>query len=187
MKLSRWLRVIHRDLGFFLVGMTLVYGISGILLNHLGQKNPAFHTESRTIQLPVNLSETELSAAWNMGNILPVKVGKNLPTLKTVRRIDENRIRLFLDGGTGIYNSSTGDLNYEKHTKRVLIYWINQLHYNKVNNWSFVADFYAGALIFLALTGLFIVKGKRSIAGSGKWYLLIGILIPVLFGILFLK
>jgi len=187
MKLTRWLRIIHRDLGFFLVGMTLVYGISGILLNHLGQNNPAFHTESKTIQLPVNLSETELSATWNMGNNLPTIMGKKLPTLKNVRRIDENRIRLFLDGGTGIYFSSTGNLDYQKHEKRVLIYWINQLHYNKVKHWSPVADFYAGALILLALTGLFIVKGKSGLAGSGKWYLIIGILIPVLFGILFLR
>ena len=179
MKLVHGLRVIHRDLGFLLVGITLIYGISGIILNHLGQNNPAFHTEAKTIQLPVNLSENELSAVWN--------ADKKLPTLKRIRPIDDNRLRLFLEGGIGIYNSSTGNLDYEKNEKRILIHWINQLHYNKVKGWSPVADFYAASIILLAITGIFIVKGKRGLAGSGKWYLLVGILIPALFGIIFLR
>ena len=179
MKLTRLLRVIHRDLGFFVVGISLVYGISGIILNHLGTSNPAFHKEVRDIQFPACLTETELTAAWN--------ADKTLPPMKRIMRMDENRSRLFLEGGIGIYQSSTGNLNFEVHKKRDLIYWINRLHYNKVKGWGPVADFYAGALIFLAVSGIFIVKGKRSIVGSGKWYLLAGILIPVLYGILFLS
>ena len=99
MKLTHGLRVIHRDLGFLAVGITLVYGISGVILNHLGQNNPAFHTEAKTIQLPVNLSESELSAVWN--------ADRKLPSLKRIRPMNENRLRVFLDGGMGVYNSST--------------------------------------------------------------------------------
>ena len=179
MNLTRLLRIIHRDLGFFVVGFTLVYAVSGIILNHLGNKDPAFRTETKTIKLPTNLTDSELSAAW--------LADENLPVLKRVMRMDESRLRLYLDGGTGIYHVSTGNLSYEKHEKRVLIYWINRLHYNKVKGWSPVADFFAGSLILLAITGLFIVKGKRGIAGSGKWYLLMGILIPILFGILLMR
>jgi len=179
MKLTRIIRVIHRDLGFFVVGITIVYGISGIILNHLSGQDPAFRKEEKTIQLPANLTETELSAVW--------LANETLPPLKRIMRIDESRSRLFLESGTGIYHSSNGSLYYERHKKRVLIYWMNRLHYNKVKGWSPVADFYAGSLILLAITGLFIVKGKRGIAGTGKWYLLIGILIPILFGIFLLR
>jgi len=175
-KLIRWLRIIHRDLGFFVVGITLVYGISGILLNHLGGKDPAFRTEKKIIQLPTHLMEDELTIVWQNN--------PELPTLKRIIRIDDSYSRLFLDGGIGVYNAADGFLNYEKHTKRLLIYWINRLHYNKVKGWSPVADFYAGSLILLAITGLFIVKGKKGIAGSGKWYLIVGILIPLIFGLL---
>ena len=178
MNLSRFLRVIHRDLGFLMVGISLVYGISGIFLNHLDGKDPAFHTEKKTIQLPANLTENELSATW--------QADKQLPTLKKIMQIDENHLRIFLDGGIGVYNIENGYLNYEKHTKRILIYWINRLHYNKVKGWKWVADTYAVSLITLAITGLFIIKGKKGLAGSGKWYLIIGILIPVIFGLLFL-
>ena len=44
-----------------------------------------------------------------------------------------------------------------------------------------MADLFAFSLIFFALSGLFIVKGKKGMAGTGKWYLLAGILIPVLY------
>ena len=179
MRFTRLLRVIHRDLGFFLVGLTLVYAISGILLNHLSGSDPAFRSEKETIQLPANLNENELLIVWNDNH--------NLPPLKRIMRIDDRSVRLFLEGGVGVYNVSDGSLSYENHKKRVLIYWINRLHYNKVKNWSPVADFYAGALILLAITGLFIVKGKKGLAGTGKWYLLIGILIPILFGLFFLR
>jgi hypothetical protein len=94
---------------------------------------------------------------------------------------------LFLEAGTGVYNSSNGSLHYERHEKRVLIYWMNSLHYNKVKGWSPVADIFAGSLIVLAITGLFMVKGKRGITGSGKWYLLIGLLIPIIFGLFFMR
>ena len=178
-KLIRWLRIIHRDLGFFVVGMTLIYGISGILLNHLDGKDPAFHTEKKLVQLPTHLTQDELTHLW--------QTNPELPTLKRIIRIDESYSRLFLDGGVGVYNAADGKLDYEKHKKRPLIYWINRLHYNKVKGWSPVADFYAGALILLAITGLFLVKGKRSLAGTGKWYLIVGILIPVFFGIFLLR
>jgi hypothetical protein len=179
MKIVRLLRIIHRDLGFFLVGITLIYAVSGIILNHLGKSDPAFRTEEKVVQLPAGLTEKELSAAW--------EADKQLPALNRIMRMDENRLRLFLNGGLGVYNTSDGSVIYERHVKRVLIYWINHLHYNKVKGWSVVADCFAGALILLALTGLFIVKGKRGLAGSGKWYLLIGILIPILYCLFFIK
>jgi len=176
--LSRLIRTLHRDIGFLVVGITLVYAISGILLNHLSAKDPAFKTEQKTLQFPKHLTADELTAAWQKD--------KQLPPLNRILRIDDNRSRVFLESGIGFYDASTGSLSYERHKKRILVHWINRLHYNKVKGWSPVADFYAGSLILLALTGLFMVKGKRGIAGSGKWYLLIGLLIPIIYGLLFL-
>ena len=178
MNLTRALRAIHRDLGFLVVGITLVYGISGILLNHMKGKDPAFRTETKTIQLPTDLTENDLLTHWQSD--------KNLPGLKKVIRNDENHLQLFLGGGVGIYNSTNGLLNYETHKKRPLIYWINRLHYSSVKGWVWVADCFAISIIALAITGLFIVKGKKGLAGSGKWYLIIGILIPILFGLFLL-
>ena len=42
MKIRKWLRIIHRDMGYIFFGMSMVYGISGIALNHLGDWNPDY-------------------------------------------------------------------------------------------------------------------------------------------------
>ena len=86
-----------------------------------------------------------------------------------------------LEGGVGVYNSVTGVTEYEVHVKRPVIYWFNRLHYNRVNGWNVMGDFFAVSLVFFALSGLFMMKGKNGIAGRGKWFLLIGLLIPVLY------
>ncbi|MDR1371522.1 MAG: peptidase [Dysgonamonadaceae bacterium] len=173
MGIRHWLRVIHRNLGFLVVGISLVYGISGIYLNHLGGGDPAFRTVEASLQLPPNLTLQSLETAWNEK--------KNLPKINKIMSVDETHLRLMLEGGIGIYNSTDGHIDYELHHKRIIIYWINRLHYSRVNGWTPVADIFAGSLIFLAFSGLFITRGKHGIKGYGKWYLIAGLLIPLAF------
>ncbi len=174
-KISRWLRIIHRDLGFLLVGVCLVYGISGFLLNHMDGKDPAFKTKEETLQLEKNLTHEELTVLW---------ADKKLPELKRIMSIDEDHQRLMLNGGIGVYNSATGIVDYETHSKNEFIYWINRLHYNKVKGWSVMADIFAFSLVFFAISGLLIVRGKNGITGRGEWYLIAGLIIPVVYIIL---
>jgi hypothetical protein len=47
-----------------------------------------------------------------------------------------------------------------------------------------MGDLFAVSLIFFAVSGLLMVKGKNGIAGRGKWYLIVGIIIPILYIIL---
>ncbi len=172
-KINKWLRILHRDLGFLMVGVCLIYGISGILLNHMKGKDPAYKTTEASITFAKELSREELAVVW--------ETRKELPPLKKILNEDETHFRLMLEGGTGIYNTVTGQLTYEHHTKRQFVYWINKLHYNKVKGWSFMADFFAGSLIFFALSGLFITSKKHGVFGRGKWYLLAGICIPIFY------
>jgi len=171
-----WLRVIHRDLGFLMVGICFVYGISGILLNHMNGKDPAYKTEEFSLQLDKNLSAEDLKVIWNDR--------QDVPKLNRVLPIDDTHIRLLYSGGTGVYDTMSGIADYEKYQKREFVYWINRLHYNKVKGWSLMGDIFAVSLIFFAVSGLFMIKGKHGIGGYGKWYLIGGILIPVLYVIL---
>ncbi len=167
----RWLRIVHRDLGYLMVGICLVYGISGILLNHMNGKDPAYRSSYYTLDFPAGLDRDGVSAAWN---------GKSgLPRLKKALPLDDQHTRLMLEGGMGVYNSATGTLDYELHEKRALVYWINKLHYNRVDGWSIMADLFAVSLIFFALSGLFMIPGRKGLPGRGKWFLLAGVLIPV--------
>lgn len=167
------MRAIHRDLGFLMVGVCLIYAISGILLNHMDGHDPAFVTKEKKLDLLPNLSNEELQVMWNDK--------KDVPLLKKVLPIDDEYTRLMLDGGVGVYDRINGSVDYEVHSKRQFVYWINKLHYNKVKGWSIMADFFAVSLIFFALSGLVMVKGKHSLKGHGKWYMAVGILIPVIY------
>lgn len=173
---SYWLRVIHRDLGFLMVGLCLVYGVSGFLLNHMDGKDPAFKTTEARVELKKGMDTDEIIAEWNSDS--------GLPHLKKILKIDDEHFRIMLEGGVGIYNSFTGVTEYETHEKRPVIYWFNRLHCNRVNGWSFMGDFFAFSLVFFAISGLFMIKGKNGIAGRGKWYLLVGIMIPIFYMIL---
>lgn len=168
----RWVRIIHRDLGYLMVGVCLVYGISGFLLNHMNGKDPAYKTKEGSIEIAQNLSPDEIKSVWHE---------TNLPEIKKILPADETHYRIMLNGGIAAYNASTGNLDYETYKKNTFIYWINKLHYNKVKGWSIMGDIFAFSLIFFAISGLFMVKGKHGIRQRGKWYLLAGLLIPLLY------
>ncbi len=170
--IKKWLRIIHRDLGFLMVGICLVYGLSGIILNHMNDGDPAYKTVEETLSFEKNLSTDALTEAWN--------TKEDLPTLKLVREGNMSH-QVLLDGGVGIYHIETGELSYEHHTKRPFVFWINKLHYNKIGGWTIMADIFAISLLFFAISGLFIVSKKQGIMGRGKWLLIAGILIPILF------
>jgi hypothetical protein len=159
-----------------MAGICLVYAISGILLNHMDGSDPAYNTEERSVQIDKGLTQEELKVLWNDK--------KDLPPVHKVMRIDEEHYRLMLRGGIGVYNAANGHADYEIHSRREFIYWINKLHYNKVKGWSVMGDLFAASLIFFAISGLFIVAGKHGIGGRGKWYLIAGILIPVIYIVL---
>lgn len=170
--LKKWLRIIHRYLGFFMVGISLIYGISGILLNHMKGKDPAYKTVEEVLLFDKNLSKDQLALAWNNNT--------DLPNIKMVREGKMSH-QVLLDGGIGIYNIETGELSYEYHTKRPLVYWINKLHYNQVGGWTIMADLFAVSIIFFAISGLFMVSRKNGIMGKGKWYLIAGLCVPVIY------
>ena len=44
-----------------------------------------------------------------------------------------------------------------------------------------MADAYAALLLLLAVTGMFVLKGRPGLAGRGKWFVAAGLLVPVLF------
>lgn len=171
-KALRWIRAIHRDLGFLMVGVSLIYAVSGMLLNHLQDgADPAYAVHRRQRAFEAGLSKEQLGAAW--------RAQSDLPTLNRIFDAEDGCYRLMLGGGMGSYSPQSGMAGYEVSRRRALVYWINRLHYNKVSGWSPMADFFAVALIFFALSGLLMVKGRHGLAGRGKWYVLLGVAIPI--------
>jgi hypothetical protein len=101
-------------------------------------------------------------------------------------RPSPNRLQLFYSGNTIDINVSTGDVRLELVKKRPVLYDFNFLHLNHPKKlWTWVADLYAVALFLLAITGLFVLPGRKGIKGRGAWLTAIGVLIPVVFLIIY--
>ncbi len=56
-KIRKWNRVIHRDLGYIAVGLTLIYAISGFVVNHVHDWNPNYEIT----HIKSNIGKVELS------------------------------------------------------------------------------------------------------------------------------
>ncbi|MCP3932440.1 MAG: hypothetical protein GY705_25495 [Bacteroidetes bacterium] len=181
MKLIRkWSRILHRDIGYFFIGSSLIYGISGIALNHLGDWNPNYSIDVEYYETDINLQK---SAAKLMDNILYLLDEiDSRASYKKHYFPKSDRLKIFLNGGSSVVvNTVSGDVTAEFLRKRPVFYQVNYLHYNPNRWWMWFSDVFAVALIFLALSSFFMVKGKNGIKGRGGIYTLLGIIIPILF------
>jgi len=175
LKWRKWFRVIHRDFGYLFFGVTLVYAISGIAINHLNDWNPNYVITTEEINTSLDRSSDKNAILSMLEDHSEHKNYKNhyYPS--------ENGLKIFLKEGVVYVNLSTGEGLIEKSKRRPMFREMNYLHYNPVKYWTWFSDLYAGALIALAITGIFLVRGKKGITGRGAWLTILGILIPLIY------
>ncbi len=177
--LRKWSRILHRDIGYFFIGTTLIYGISGIALNHMSDWNPNYNVE-------VNYFTTNLNLAKS-SNIKPsilklLDAIDNRNNYKKHYYPNKNQLKVFLKGGSSVVvNINNGKVRAEYLKKRPVFYESNYLHYNPNRLWTWFSDAFAAALILFAITSFFMVKGKHGITGRGGIYTILGIIIPLVF------
>lgn len=178
-KLRKWIRILHRDIGYVATGLTVIYAISGIAVNHVNDWNPNYtikHIESKIDPIPDSLLESEATVSYILKSIN--ENGK----VKNKFRPDPETFQIFVEGNTVSVNTKTGVVTQEKVMSRAVIRETNFLHLNAPKKaWTFVADVFAVALAFLAISGLFMIKGKKGITGRGAWLTAAGILLPIIF------
>jgi len=177
-QIRRWNAAIHRDFGYFFFGMTIIYAVSGIALNHLKDWDPNYVQQITAIALeePVSIENMDKDA------ILAILDPHGEADQYNKHFFPDNKtLKVYLKGGTMVLDLPSGKGEIERLKKRWLFNQFNFLHYNAPKRlWTFFADVYSISLIVLAITGLFILKGKKGIKGRGAWLTLAGIIIPVL-------
>lgn len=180
-KWRKWNRAIHRDLGYFFFAASVIYGISGIAINHLNDWNPNYIITNKTIELghPIQSTITkkeviEILEKYEEGDAYKKHFFPNPETLK-----------VFLDGGSALIDVATGSGQIEKLRRRPVLHAFNFLHYNPKKWWTLFSDAYAIGLVVLSVTGLFILKGKNGITRRGAIITTIGIIIPLVFLLLY--
>jgi uncharacterized protein len=173
-----WLRSCHRDVGYLVVGLTFIYAISGLAINHIDDWDPNYKSVSRTHQIAGELSQDDAEAATK---VVLAQLGiDEEPTdaylatdteLEIYFATDQRAIRVDLDTRTAFE---------EAQQPRFFLRVANWLHYNRSKQaWTYVADAYAILLLFLATSGLFMLKGRKGLIGRGAILLAIGAAVPV--------
>lgn len=178
MNLSKFNRVTHRDMGYLIAGLTIIYAISGIALNHKHDWNPNYIIDNKEFNTDVNFTRETLDKETAQ-DILR-KVPGDLE-YKTWYFPAGDILTIFVEGGSVRINTKTGNGTIERISKRPLFYQINFLHYNPGRWWKYFSDIFCLALMLVTITGLFLVKGKNGITRRGAVLTAIGIILPLVF------
>ncbi len=171
-------RALHRDLGYLFVGLTLIYGISGVavILRHI-DVNVSYETTVTEKQLDKNLNKSQLKAYWaEHVDVLP-----KLTRIRVPDEEDTNREMLIrVKSGRGRYNPASGKLKVTVYRARKFFKFVNDIHYNRGGQFTWLALVYAFMLVFFAISGALMLKGKKSFMNRGVWLMLIGIAVPII-------
>ena len=167
----------HRDVGYFFAGLTVLYAISGVAVNHIRDWNPNYNIKRQVHQLePLEASsDDEIAAA------VIQSVGAEEPLLSTVRTAPDE-LQVFLEQRTLVVKQVSGEIIDERISRRPVLFHVNFLHLNHGKGlWTWYADIYAFAMLVLALTGISIITGKKGIKGRGLLLMIAGLVLPLVF------
>lgn len=158
------MRIIHRYLGFFLVGIMAMYAISGIIMifrNTDFLKNEV-HVEQ---QLQPNLSESELITALRIkGGLKPDKM--------------EGDITYFEKGE---YNSKTGVATVKKMELPLLLDKMEHLHKATTDSPVYWLNIFFGvSLLFFVISSFWMFLPKTSVFKKGLYFSLAGMLLTII-------
>jgi hypothetical protein len=176
----RWrhlFRVIHRDIGYCAVALTIAYALSGIAVNHIDDWNPNYTFHERA----VDIGPVPAGPLAQRGTHVVDRLALDPNTVRAQVMETEHELRVFFDDGAEVHlDTRTGTGKHLVVERRLVFFEVNELHLNNLKGiWTWVADIFALALMILALTGMTMMKGDRGLSGRGKYFVLGGLAIPV--------
>ncbi len=172
-----WLRAFHRDIGYFAVGLTFIYAFSGLAVNHIADWDPNFRQVDRTHELGGSLGGSDEAVTKRVLGKLGIQEKPS-----EVYRASERKLEIVFDKRTLHVDTASGRVNEEGQQERFFLRLANWLHLNRGKKaWTIVADSYAVFLLFLATSGLFMIKGKKGLIGRGAIIVTLGALVPILY------
>lgn len=169
-----WLRAVHRDIGYLAVGFTLIYALSGIAMNHIDDWDPNFHATELTLKIaPIGVELSDAEATRRVA----AAAGATGAIDDVYRAGDE--VRLSYQDGTKL--TVIGDtLTVQRRRDRFFFRAADWLHATRGKQaWKFIADLYAALLLYLAISGIFLIKGRLGLRWRGTALIALGLAAPI--------
>jgi len=183
MSWRRWNYVLHRDIGFACIGLTLIYALSGIAVNHVRDWNPNYKVEKVAAQIMPRQYSGVVSAAMVRGMLQELGEQKSP---ESVFQPDPETVWAFIDGRRIAIHFHSGAVEHERFVRRPFWYPLNFLHLNHPKQaWTWIADLYAAALALLALTGLLMLPKVAKLRRRALVLSSAGLLLPLGFLLLY--
>jgi uncharacterized protein len=174
------IRGLHRDLGYFYIGLIISFAASGILMNHRESWHPGeYDVQTKEIQItPPKDSITE-DDAKNFITQFGIKDSFRKFKLKGCSlRISYKNTDVEVDLITG-----KGEI--ETYQKTPIISHMMKIHKNTSNWWIYYSDIFGISLITIAITGAIMIPvGKFSFKLRGWKLAVLGLIMPLLILIL---
>lgn len=171
-----WLRAFHRDVGYVAVGLTVIYAVSGLAVNHIADWDPNFTNLQGTHEVGGPLPDDDEAASKQVLERLGIR---DKP--KEVYR-EGDELEILFERRTLHVASQTGHVVDEEQRPRFFVRFANWLHLNRGKKaWTYFADAYACGLLFLAMSGLFMLPGKKGLIGRGAFFVALGVAIPIVY------
>lgn len=188
---SHIMRSLHRDLGYFVIGLTLIYTITGIVLSgralgwleqtYVIEKNLAKYITKTEFIEKLELSFKELDSNSDIPISIMKSANKNIKRFKFLEEKDNilyfkarsNNINYDTKSGNVIYQY----ISYPPYLKSVIS--AHKASHEKL--WFYLAILYSIILSFLAISAMFMVKGKFGFKRRGIYFMLAGIFLVLIF------
>jgi uncharacterized protein len=178
--LRPWLRALHRDVGYLLVGLTVVYALSGIAVNHVQDWDPNFHSVQRVVHLRGPLPTDDDAAGAAVMRQLGIAGEAD-----EVTRVDATRLDVVIGRRTLHVDATRNQVIDEGQQPRFLLRSANWLHLARGKKaWKYIADGYAVLLLYLACSGMFMLPGRRGLWGRGGVLVTLGAAVPIVYVVL---
>lgn len=171
---------LHREIGFLVVGLTIVYAVSGIAVNH------AHHWDANYARVaePLTIAPPGPGPTAEVEPLVLERLGLTRGQIKSTWRASPEVLQVFLEQGSYEVNLVTGEGVRRSFRPRPVLFDLNFMHLNNGKGpWTGIADVYAGLLIVLALTGPLLVRGKKGLRGRGGIMLAFGVVLPVAYAV----
>ena len=173
-----WLRALHRDVGYLAIGFTVIYAISGIALNHIGDWDPDWVASERQVQIaPVPAGSPDAAA------IEHVRAAIDFPPPDGAL-VAGDEVHLTYDNGqkaVAIGSTVTIQAREARFFFRVA-HWLHATRGKAV--WKYISDAYAVLLLYLAISGIFMIKGRLGFKWRGLVLITAGVAIPIAYIVL---
>ncbi|MCW8879588.1 MAG: PepSY-associated TM helix domain-containing protein [Kangiellaceae bacterium] len=172
-------RSLHRDIGYFCIGMTIVFAVSGLAVNHIDDWNPNYEVTRQSKAISIS---SELKQSEQLNSILLEQLGLDLKVRAEFWE-SENRFKLFAEADITVEVDFKNQIAViESISQRPILSAFNRLHLNEVNRaWVIFSDLFAILLLFLAFSSFFMLKGKNGVFSLKGLWVVAGVIVPAVF------